>query len=566
MRQIPLVLLLLTGVSCTTLDQPVAPFDALGRQQMVLRPVAPLPATWKNPAGQTVGTELPTDLSPDPTARTASRGSPATRPSPAATSGATQSASAASSPAGLRPLPDLAYESAYAGSSKPATAGGLPGSKLTDRATLLPGPEGLAVLEAPPPPAPGTSALAKLSANLPTSVGPQAQASGMTSFRADKPSQQVAQASFVERRGDPSPAENQNLSQTSSPTSARSGEGEKEAGPRFAEGVGRGFGTGSQSLPLLQLPAVSTRSAVSDPLEAPPPLPALPQAAATPALTTPAAPATSGTLNPTPAPAPTLTLEPPAPPAQHTQYTQPTQQASPPAGMPVLRVVNSKRITLDFELKDAGPGLTGVDLWVTRDMRSWKKQEAVRASAKAYMIEVKEEGLYGLTMMARSNQTAPAAPQPGDLPQVWVTVDVTPPTVQLLGVELGLTSKDPTLVVRWRAQDRNFHKRPIVISCAEQPEGPWMTLASGVENTGRYEVPLSVSLPRRMFLRVEAQDLAGNVGRAQTSGAIRLELPWASSATTASLQAHEAPRLIPPPPGPEARPQVSIIDVDAVER
>jgi len=266
----------------------------------------------------------------------------------------------------------------------------------------------------------------------------------------------------------------------------------------------------------------------------------------------PAAPATPEPTNPAPVSAPVpavVDLEPPTSPTPLTP------------GAPILRVVNSRRITLNFELKDGSSAAPGVDLWATRDMRTWKKQEAVRASAGSHLIEVREEGLYGFTLIARSNLGPQPVPHSGDLPQVWVTVDATPPVVQLAGVELSLTTRDPALVVRWKATDRNFNRRPITISYCEQLEGPWVTLAAGVENTGRWEVPVPANLPKRLYVRVEAHDVAGNVGRAQTTGPILL--PWAGSVPT--VQASETPNLLPPPPTPEARPQVSIISVDGTE-
>src|SRR5262249_29918596 len=144
-------------------------------------------------------------------------------------------------------------------------------------------------------------------------------------------------------------------------------------------------------------------------------------------------PALPGTEPEQPATPPsTAPSTPPAPAAS---------QSSVPPTTPVLRVVNSKRITLNFELKEPSQNLAGVDLWCTRDMRTWKKQDAVRASASSYSFEVKEDGLYGFTMIARNSTSPPASPRSGDLPQVWVTVDATPPAVQLAGVELSLTSK-----------------------------------------------------------------------------------------------------------------------------
>jgi len=230
------------------------------------------------------------------------------------------------------------------------------------------------------------------------------------------------------------------------------------------------------------------------------------------------------------------------------------------AAQPAFRMVNTKKFSLNFEVKDVGvTGISGVDLWCTQDMRTWKKFDAVQ-QANAQVVEVKDEGTYGFTLVARNgNGLGKAPPQPGDPPQVWVSVDTTPPAVTLSGVELSLTSKTPTLIVRWTAKDRNFGPRPVTLSFASSADGPWTLLAGNVENTGRYDWPLSSALPATMYVRVQATDLHGNVGFAQTENPIRLD-----GYTARADAAPEAGRpATPPPPAVDpARPSATILNVE----
>jgi hypothetical protein len=230
------------------------------------------------------------------------------------------------------------------------------------------------------------------------------------------------------------------------------------------------------------------------------------------------------------------------------------------AAQPAFRMVNTKKFSLNFEVKDVGvTGISGVDLWCTQDMRTWKKFDAVQ-QANALVVEVKDEGTYGFTLVARNgNGLGKAPPQPGDLPQVWVSVDTTPPAVALSGVELSLTSKTPTLIVRWSAKDRNFGPRPVTLSFASSADGPWTLLAGSVENTGRYDWPLSSALPATMYVRVQATDLHGNVGFAQTENPIRLD-GYTAKADAAPEAARPA---TPPPPAVDpARPSATILNVE----
>ena len=229
---------------------------------------------------------------------------------------------------------------------------------------------------------------------------------------------------------------------------------------------------------------------------------------------------------------------------------------------PAFRMVNTKKFTMNFEVKDVGTtGISTVDLWCTQDMRTWKKLESVQQLANALVVEVKEEGTFGFTLVAHNgNGLSKAPPQAGELPQVWVSVNTTPPAVAISGVEMSLTSKTPSMIIRWTAKDRNFGPRPVTLSYAANAEGPWTLLSANVENTGRYEWPLPATVPPTMYMRVQAADLNGNVGYAQTENPVHLE-----SYSTAKVEAppEVARSLTPPPPAADpARPSVSVIAVE----
>jgi hypothetical protein len=182
-----------------------------------------------------------------------------------------------------------------------------------------------------------------------------------------------------------------------------------------------------------------------------------------------------------------------------------------------LRLVNSRRIAFHYEVKDSAAGPVNVEVWGTQDLKSWKKYEAVAVKGKSHVIEVREEGLYGFTLLARGPRGGSKdRPLPGEAPQVWVAVDFTRPVVQFIGAELNILAPVPTLVVRWTASDKNLGPRPVSIFYADQGEGPWTLLAANIENSGRYEWALPATLPQSLYLRVQTADLMGNVGMAQT--------------------------------------------------
>jgi hypothetical protein len=203
-------------------------------------------------------------------------------------------------------------------------------------------------------------------------------------------------------------------------------------------------------------------------------------------------------------------------------------------GMPLMRLVNTKRITLNFEIKDVGPsGVAGVELWYTQDSRDWKKYDAP-AQAHAYVIEVDEEGMYGFTLVAKSGLgLGKEPPASGDQPQVWVIVDLTKPDVQL--TEMSPAKKGHEITIGWKATDSNLGRQPITLSYSEKEDGPWKVIASNLENNGKYvwQVPQELA---RILVRVDASDLSGNVGSAQSAKPIMLD----SSTPKVSIIAVEA--------------------------
>src|SRR5262249_59494669 len=96
----------------------------------------------------------------------------------------------------------------------------------------------------------------------------------------------------------------------------------------------------------------------------------------------------------------------------------------PKAGDPKVRMVNSKKISLGYEIKGQGPsGISTIELWYTQDGKSWQKYPKHQvgdknAGASVYEVTVHQEGLYGFTLLAKSGVgLGERPPQVGDQPQ-----------------------------------------------------------------------------------------------------------------------------------------------------
>jgi hypothetical protein len=219
----------------------------------------------------------------------------------------------------------------------------------------------------------------------------------------------------------------------------------------------------------------------------------------------------------------------PTPPAEGT-----VGGGNPAAGAldPDRRMVNTKSIQLNFEIKEKGPsGISTLELWFTQDGRSWNKYPLPQPKGDGGLqspltVPVAQEGVYGFTLVARSGVgLGERPPQIGDRPQIWVEVDLTKPVVQLQGVVVGKGKDKGKLFIGWTAYDKNLDKAPIMISYAEQAAGPWTPItADRIPNNGRYVWSMPQAVPYQFLIKVEAVDRAGNVGEAVTSELVKVDL------------------------------------------
>src|SRR5207244_10250367 len=110
-------------------------------------------------------------------------------------------------------------------------------------------------------------------------------------------------------------------------------------------------------------------------------------------------------------------------------------------------------------------------------------------------------------------------PRPGDRPELWVGVDLHRPQVELTAAEGGTGDLSGRLLLRWHAADEHLDARPIGLFYSSRPTGPWSTIATNLENSGHYDWQVERYAPSRIYLRIEARDLAGNLAGFQSTDA-----------------------------------------------
>ncbi len=207
-----------------------------------------------------------------------------------------------------------------------------------------------------------------------------------------------------------------------------------------------------------------------------------------------------------------------------------------------LQIVNKRLVKLEFQVAKFGPsGLGSVEVYVTQDDGStwekmpsnlkvnWPRPEDIRpgvpVQAEVEIPLAKEATPYGFYLVVKSRAgLGKPAPRPGDLPQIRVELDTTSPEAFLYNPEPDPSRRD-TLVLRWKATDRNLAGNPVSLEWAEQPGGPWQHIGpEQMANTGQFVWQVPANVPPSVFLRLSVRDTAGNVAKAETDKPILVDL------------------------------------------
>lgn len=189
-------------------------------------------------------------------------------------------------------------------------------------------------------------------------------------------------------------------------------------------------------------------------------------------------------------------------------------------------IVNSRRFELDYEVDSVGPsGIGEVELWGTRDGgRTWSSFGLDADKRTPLVVAVDEEGIYGFRIAVTSGSgLGGLAPRSGDLPEVWIGVDLTKPVARLAPIKPENGDRAGELTISWKASDVMLAEHPISLFYGETADGSWTPIASGIENTGRHVWQLENNLPTRVFIRLEVRDQAGNVQIATSDEPVSLD-------------------------------------------
>jgi hypothetical protein len=210
--------------------------------------------------------------------------------------------------------------------------------------------------------------------------------------------------------------------------------------------------------------------------------------------------------------------------------------------------VNYTKFDIQYQL-DAGPsGVSRIDLYATRDDgRTWVKWSQHDGKESPLRVSVdgrgnqQVEGYYGFRMVPVSGAgLSDGPPVAGSAPEIRVNVDTTPPMITAYQPTADPNQRN-TMLLHWKATDRNFGKDPIAIEWSEHLSGPWKSVTNGdavvpvaggngsspnrIPNTGTYAwgLPAGLASPK-VYLKFTAWDAAGNKSEAVTPEPVLVDL------------------------------------------
>jgi hypothetical protein len=219
-------------------------------------------------------------------------------------------------------------------------------------------------------------------------------------------------------------------------------------------------------------------------------------------------------------------------PPSELRAAAPSSVASPIAAASPLRdptrplMVNSPSFELDYDIEHLnGLAVAKVDIWGTRDGgRNWILLGPDDDRRSPCAVNVEREGVYGFAVVVTAADGVPVRiPQPGDVPQINVTVDTSVPRVRFTTAEPPTDGRPCAMTIKWNAADDHLGKQAVTLSYAAAPQGPWKPLAVGIESSGAHVCEFDPAGPDNAYLKIEVRDDAGNVGSHTTTMPIPVE-------------------------------------------
>ncbi|QDU81592.1 hypothetical protein Pla110_33340 [Polystyrenella longa] len=192
-----------------------------------------------------------------------------------------------------------------------------------------------------------------------------------------------------------------------------------------------------------------------------------------------------------------------------------------------VRTVNSLRFQVNYKVDEVGPsGVGHVEFFITEnDGQKWYRYGEDPDHVSPFTVQVPKDGRYGFDLRARSGAGLAAnPPQSGNKPPIVIVVDQTAPVIHMQPPQQGFSGALNQVVIRWQLEDQNPAEKPVALSYATTPQGPWQPIGGWQADQGSYLWDVNDNLPPKLYIRITARDAAGNLASAQTQQPLMIDL------------------------------------------
>lgn len=206
--------------------------------------------------------------------------------------------------------------------------------------------------------------------------------------------------------------------------------------------------------------------------------------------------------------------------------------------LPSLKIVNKKQVRIDYEVAKFGPsGLGSVEIYCTTDEgQTWNlaltesspmvDPRSLLPIKGSVVVPIAQEGVQvGYYMVVKSKAgLGKSPPVNGDLPHIRVEVDTTFPEAVLFS-PLPEPGRQDSLILTWKATDRNLSANPVTMEWSDKKDGPWNPIGPNeLPNTGKFNWIMPSAMPASVYLKLTVRDSAGNTAVAQTQEPLLIDL------------------------------------------
>jgi len=190
------------------------------------------------------------------------------------------------------------------------------------------------------------------------------------------------------------------------------------------------------------------------------------------------------------------------------------------------QIVNVHIFDVDYQVEDVGPsGVGAVELFVTEnDGQEWFRYGNDADLKSPFHVDVRGEGTFGFAVRVRNGLGfVDAPPQPGQVPEIAVTVDGSAPVIEFSQPTLRADGFG-TMDLAWQVSDAHPHATPVRLEYSTTPAGPWTPVFDWQINHNGYQWAIRPGIPSSLYFRLLARDEAGNIGTAQTPQPVIVDL------------------------------------------